>query len=197
MSHQQLNSIFSNYTPSLYKAAQRMIDKRHPQFEDKVQDLIVLAYEVFTRKAGEGKIMELPLVINYMKFRRAEVQIEMRGYSRTNKRDVFNKRNYYEGRLELYSVHNPVFEGEDDTYADNISAAIDIETEVSFKIDIEQKLSHLSQNERTIIDMKVSGFGDEEISQCLSVQVQTVKNALNRLSSRISGISQFQLELSL
>jgi len=197
MFHQQLNSIFAQYTPTLYNAARQMIDKRHPQYEDKVQDLVVLAYEEFTRKANEGKIMELPLVIHYMKFRKAEVQIEMRGYSRTSKTDVFNKRNFYEGKTELYSIDNPVFDGEGDTYADIIRDESDCEREVSFKIDVQQKLCTLSENERLILDMKVYGYENDEISQWLSVNVQTVKNALPRLASIISGEPHPQLELRL
>jgi len=34
----------------------RMLDKRNPQYEDKVQDLVILAYEEFKRKAEQGTI---------------------------------------------------------------------------------------------------------------------------------------------
>lgn len=197
MLHQQLNSIFAQYTPTLYNAANRMIDKRHPQFEDKVQDLVVLAYEEFTRKANEGKIMDLPLVIHYMKFRKAEVQIEMRGYSRTSKTDVFNKRNYYEGKMELYSIHNPVFDGEGDTYADVIPHDKDVEDELNFNIDLQRQLSVLTKTDRTIFEMKVAGFDDEAVVRTLSIQPHTLKVALDRISHLLIGKPQPQLELIL
>lgn len=106
MSHSQINNLFSSYINILYTSAKRLIDKRHPQYEDKVQDLVVLAYEEFMRNAVEGKIMQLPLIIHFMKLRKPEVMMEMRGYSKTKKIDVFNKRNYYEGKLELHSINN-------------------------------------------------------------------------------------------
>jgi len=197
MFHQQLNSIFAKYTPTLYSAAKRMIDKRHPQYDDKVQDLVVLAYEEFIRKANEGKIMELPLVIHYMKFRKAEVQIEMRGYSRTSKTDVFNKRNFYEGKMELYSIDNPVFDGEGDTYADIIRDESDFERQVSFNIDVQQNLSKLSEIERLIIDKKISGYKSEEIAEMLSVQTQSVANAIERVATHFTNQLPSQMELQL
>ena len=197
MSQQQLNEIFTEYTPTLYNAARRMIDKRHPQYDDKVQDLVVLAYEEFTRKASEGKIMELPLVIHFMRFRKAEVQIEMRGYSRTNKTDVFNKRNYYEGKMELYSIDNPVFDGEGDTYADVIPHDTNVEDELNFKIDLQRKLSALTNTDRTIFEMKVTGFDDDAVARALSIHPETLNLALNRISHLLTGKPQAQLELHL
>src|SRR5512136_2389522 len=108
MSQESLNTQFQQYANTLYAAASRMLDKRNPQHEDKVQDLVILAYEEFKRKADQGTIMSLPLLIHFMKLRKPEVQLEMRGDSRTHKKDVFNKRNYYEGKLELYSIDNPL-----------------------------------------------------------------------------------------
>ena len=98
--------------------------------------------------------------------------------------------------MELYSINNPVFDGEGNIYADIIQDERNLEDEVCFKMDMRQKLSTLSENERVILKMKVSGYNDEEISQSLSLHVQTVKNAISHLSSKICGKSQPQLELS-
>jgi len=193
MSHQQLNDIFEQYTAVLYAAAKRMFDKRNPQYSDKVQDLVILAYEEFVRKGNEGNIMDLPLVIYYMKIRKKEVQLEMRGYSRTNKTDVFNKRNYYEGKLELHSINNPVFECGGDTYAEIIQNGDDDEESLTFEIDLKERVEKLSPKEKTILELKVAGFADKEIARSLAVQIHTVKNTLTRLSSIITCRSSTQL----
>ncbi|MBI5021740.1 MAG: hypothetical protein HZB59_09900 [Ignavibacteriales bacterium] len=197
MSHQQLNQIFSQYISTLYNAAKRMIDKRHPQYDDKVQDLVILAYEEFIRKVNEGKIMELALLIHYMKLRKKEVQIEMRGYSRTNKTDVFNKRNYYEGKLELHSIDNSIFNGEGDTYADIIQDESNLEDYLHYKIDLDTRLSKLSEKERIIFMMKEEGYNDDEIAQAVSVNIQTVKSFIDRLLLEFSNkhSNQFTLQL--
>ena len=85
MSQNLINSQFQPYSNTLYAAASRMLDKRNPQYEDKVQDLVILAYKEFERKSEQGTIMSLPLLIHFMKLRKPEVQIEMRGYSRTHR----------------------------------------------------------------------------------------------------------------
>ena len=193
MSHQQLNEIFEKYTAQLYAAAKRMIDNRNPQYDDKVQDLVILAYEEFIRKGNEGNIIDLPLIIYYMKLRKNEVQLEMRGYSRTHKTDVFNKRNYYEGKLELHSINNPVFEGGGDTYAEIIQDGEDGEESLTFEIDLKERVTKLSPKEKSILELKVAGFTEEEIARSLAVQIHTVKNTLIRISSIITGISSTQL----
>ena len=193
MSHQQLNDIFEQYTAVLYAAAKRMFDKRNPQYSDKVQDLVILAYEEFIRKGNEGNIMDLPLIIYYMKLRKNEVQLEMRGYSRTHKTDVFNKRNYYEGKLELHSINNPVFEGGGDTYAEIIQDGEDGEESLTYEIDLKATISKLTPKEKSILEMKINGFTEEEIARSLAVQIHTVKNTLTRLSSIITCRSSTQL----
>lgn len=197
MSHQSINEIFQSYANTLYTAAAQMIDKRHPQYEDKVQDLVILAYEEFLSKAEQGRIMSLPLLIHFMKLRKPEVQIEMRGYSRTHKTDVFNKRNYYEGKTELYSINSPITSGGEDTFADHIPDGTNLEEELSATMELEDKLSTLKEYEQTIVRMKLSGYDENEIARALSVQPQTVRNAIHTICSKLSGNTSYQTELQL
>lgn len=196
MSHQTVNEIFQSYANTLYTAASRMIDKRDPQYEDKVQDLVILAYEEFLSKAEQGKQMSLPLLIHFMKLRKPEVQIEMRGYSRTHKTDVFNKRNYYEGKTELYSINSPLSGDGEDTFADCIPDEANLEEEVSARMDIEDKLYGLKEYEQLIVRMKMSGYDENEIARALSVQPQTVKNAIKNLSAKLFEEAPAQISLS-
>jgi hypothetical protein len=185
MSHQEINELFQSYAPTLYKAASRMIDKRHPQYEDKVQDLVILAYEEFLRKARRAQVMSLPLLIHFMKLRKPEVQIEMRGYSRTNKTDVFNKRNYYEGKTSLYSIDAPISRDGGDSFVDFIGDGRNLEEELIAKMDIEERLATLKSYEQTIIKMKFIGFDEDDIARALSVQPQTITNALKVISTKM------------
>jgi DNA-directed RNA polymerase specialized sigma24 family protein len=197
MSHQSVNEIFQSYANTLYTAASRMIDKRHPQYEDKVQDLVILAYEEFLSKAEQGKVMSLPLLIHFMKLRKPEVQIEMRGYSRTHKTDVFNKRNYYEGKTELYSINSAISSDGEDTFADCIADETNLEEELSATMEIEAKLSSLKEYEQTIVRMKMSGYDENEIARALSVQPQTIRNAIRSISNKLFEKSDAQTSLSL
>jgi len=173
-----------------------MIDKRHPQYEDKVQDLVILAYEEFLSKAEQGKVMSLPLLIHFMKLRKPEVQIEMRGYSRTHKTDVFNKRNYYEGKTELYSIDSLISGDGEDTFADVLPDGTNLEEELIAQMDIDDTLSTLKEYEQTIVKMKLSGYDDHEIAQALSVQPQTVRNALQCICAKFFRESPAQISLS-
>lgn len=197
MSHQSVNEIFQSYANTLYTAASRMIDKRHPQYEDKVQDLVILAYEEFLSKAEQGKAMSLPLLIHFMKLRKPEVQIEMRGYSRTHKTDVFNKRNYYEGKTELYSINTPISSDGEETFADCIPDGMNLEEELSATMEIEAKLSTLKEYEQTIVRMRLSGYDENEIARALSVQPQTVRNAVKSISNKLFEKANAQTSLSL
>lgn len=50
MLHYLLNWVFASYTDSLYAAASRIHKKGSIYYKDKVQDLVVLAYEEYDRK---------------------------------------------------------------------------------------------------------------------------------------------------
>jgi DNA-binding CsgD family transcriptional regulator len=174
-----------------------MLDKRNPQYEDKVQDLVILAYEEFKRKAEQGTTMSLPLLIHFMKLRKPEVQLEMRGDSRTHKKDVFNKRNYYEGKLELYSIDNPLNKESGETFAESIKDENNLEEEISFRLEYQDRLASLHGNEQTILQMKMNGYQDYEIAQTMCIQSSTVKTALQNIAPKMMEKKTVQCELQL
>ena len=195
MQQNSINSQFQSYSNTLYAAASRMLDKRNPQYEDKVQDLVILAYEEFKRKADQGTIMSLPLLIHFMKLRKPEVQLEMRGDSRTHKKDVFNKRNYYEGKLELYSIDNPLNKDSGETFAESIKDDNNLEEEISFRLEYQEKLASLHTTEQTILQMKMNGYNNQEIAQMMSIESDTVKHALHCIASKMMDCKKTQCEL--
>jgi len=196
MSSESINSQFNQYAKTLYAAASRMLDKRNPQHEDKVQDLVILAYEEFKRKAEKGSIMSLPLLIHFMKLRKPEVQLEMRGDSRTNKKDVFNKRNYYEGKMELYSIDNPINRVSGETFAETLRDEMNLEEEISFQLEYQERLAALYTHEQTILQMRMNGYGNQEIAQALSVESDTIKNTLECIVLKMTDRKTVQCELS-
>jgi len=195
MSQNSLNSQFQSYSNTLYAAASRMLDKRNPQYEDKVQDLVILTYEEFKRKAEQGTIMSLPLLIHFMKLRKPEVQLEMRGDSRTHKKDVFNKRNYYEGKLELYSIDNHLNIESNETFAESIKDDKNLEEEISFHLEYQERLASLHTNEQTILQMKMNGYQDYEIAQIMCIQSSTVRSTIQNIASRMMERKTVQCEL--
>lgn len=197
MSPESLNLQFNQYANTLYAAASRMLDKRNPQYEDKVQDLVILAYEEFKRKAEQGSITSLPLLIHFMKLRKPEVQLEMRGDSRTHKKDVFNKRNYYEGKYELYSIDNPLNKESGDTFAESIKDENNLEEEISFRLEYQERLASLHANEQTILQMKMNGYQDYEIAQIMCIQSSTVRNTIQNIASKMMERKTVQCELQL
>ncbi len=197
MQQNSINSQFQSYSNTLYAAASRMLDKRNPQYEDKVQDLVILAYEEFKRKADQGTIMSLPLLIHFMKLRKPEVQLEMRGDSRTPKKDVFNKRNYYEGKLELYSIDNPLNIESSDTFAESIKDEQNLEEEISFHLEYQERLASLHTNEQAILQMKMNGYQDYEIARIMCIQSSTVRSTIQNISSKMMERKTVQCELSL
>jgi DNA-binding NarL/FixJ family response regulator len=131
-----------------------------------------------------------------MKLLKPEVQLEMRGYSRTHKKDVFNKRNYYEGKLELYSIDNPIKSESEETFAESIKDENNLEEEIFFQLEFQQKLASLHTNEQTILRMKMNGYNDHEIAQAMCIQPSTVKIALQNIAPKMMEQKTVQCELS-
>ena len=197
MLQNSINSQFQSYSNTLYAAASRMLDKRNSQHEDKVQDLVILAYEEFKRKADQGTIMSIALLIHFMKLRKPEVQLEMRGDSRTHKKDVFNKRNYYEGKMELYSIDNPINREAGETFAETIRDEKNLEEEISFHLEYQEKLASLHTSEQTILQMKMNGYQDYEIAQIMCIQSSTVRSTLQNIAPKMMEKKTVQCELQL
>jgi hypothetical protein len=197
MEHTELNKQFTSYAETLYAAAKRMLEKRNPMYDDKVQDLIILSYEEFIRKAETGTIMSLPLLIHFMKLRKPEVQLEMRGDSRTHKKDVFNKRNYYEGKYELYSIDNTISDESGETFAESIPDQHNQEDEIIFHLDYQTTLASLAKVEETIVQMRLQGFENHEIAKSLNVHSSTIQQTIDHLSETVSHHKKVQYELSL
>jgi DNA-directed RNA polymerase specialized sigma24 family protein len=195
MEHTELNKQFTSYAETLYAAAKRMLDKRNPMYEDKVQDLVILAYEEFKRKAEQGTIMNLLLLIHFMKLRKPEVQLEMRGDSRTHKKDVFNKRNYYEGKYELYSIDNTINDESGETFAESIPDEHNHEEEIIFHLDYQTTLASMQKVEETVVQMRLHGFENYEIAQSLNVHSSTIQQTLDHLSETVSHQKKVQCEL--
>jgi DNA-directed RNA polymerase specialized sigma24 family protein len=141
--------------------------------------------------------MQLPVIIHFMKLRKPEVQMEMRGYSKTKKKDVFNKRNYYEGKLELHSIHNSVSGNGDDLYLEVLPDNSNPEAEIIQKLDTERILNRLSSEERQVVEMKSSGFNIAEISNALQLKPQRVNHTLEQFKSKFENGAIHQLEIHL
>jgi len=197
MQQNSINSQFQQHANTLYAAASRMLDKRNSQYEDKVQDLVILAFEEFKRKADQGTIMSIALLIHFMKLRKPEVLLEMRGASRTHKKDVFNKRNYYEGKLELYSIDNHLNIESDETFAESIKDDKNLEEEISFRLEYQERLASLHTDEQTILQMKMNGYQDYEIAQAMCINSNTVRNTLQSIASKMMEQKNVQCELQL
>jgi len=132
-----------------------------------------------------------------MKLRKPEVQLEMRGYSRTHKKDVFNKRNYYEGKIELYSIDNPLNIESDETFAESINDDKNLEEEISFRLEYQVRLASLHTNEQTILQMKMNGYQDFEIAQIMCIQSSTVRSTIQNIASKMMERKTVQCELQL
>ena len=71
MQQNSLNSQFQSYSNTLYAAASRMLDKRNPQYEDKVQDLVILAYEEFKTESRTRNNHESPASYSFYEVAKA------------------------------------------------------------------------------------------------------------------------------
>ena len=156
MLHYLLNWVFASYTDSLYAAASRIHNKGSIYYKDKVQDLVVLAYEEYDRKFHQGIVLNLPLLLNFIRYRKPEVLLDMRGYSRSPKKDIFNIRNRVEREVVLLSIdadHQP-----EHSYMDLIRDETNLEDEILSRIDFQTKRKGLSEQENRILQMRLDGY---------------------------------------
>ena len=71
-----------------------------------------------------------------------------------------------------------------------------LEEEIFFQLEYQQKLASLHTNEQTILQMKMNGYNDHEIAQAMCIQTSTVKIALQNIAPKMMELKTVQCELS-
>jgi DNA-binding CsgD family transcriptional regulator len=82
--------------------------------------------------------------------------LDMRGYSRSSKKDVFNIRNRVEEKLALLLIDADHQDGY--AYADLIRDETNLEDEILTRIDFQTKRERLSEQEDRILQMRLDGY---------------------------------------
>jgi DNA-directed RNA polymerase specialized sigma24 family protein len=97
--------------------------------------------------------------------------------------------------LELYSIDNPLNKDSGETFAESIKDDNNLEEEISFRLEYQEKLASLHTNEQTILQMKMNGYNNQEIAQMMSIELDTVKYALHCIASKMMDCKNIQCEL--
>jgi DNA-binding NarL/FixJ family response regulator len=99
--------------------------------------------------------------------------------------------------MELYSIDNPINKEAGETFAETIRDENNLEDEISFRIEFQEKLGLLRPLELIILQMKMNGYQDHEIAQLMCIQSSTVRNTLQSIASKVMEKKSNQYALQL
>jgi len=159
--------------------------------------------------SAKGKILSIGEQVNFMKHRNGELRSGIRrdfGHGRYHaNEDVFNKKLYYAGEVEIYHLqHEDDADHEENPHdgKGNITAFTsikDVEASCIFSLDFEMFLANLSEKEKSVFLKRLEGYNIAEIAKDLMLDVTTIRRWLTMLGRKyvlwfgINGPERFGL----
>ncbi|MCP3686047.1 MAG: hypothetical protein GY861_25660, partial [bacterium] len=162
-------------SPSLLVSLQKQADKISGRDKDLSQDLLAFSFQNYRNTLKRhGKKLTIAELTNYMKNRCKEIKSCKRhsfGHVRNwAKYDVFNKRNYFEGEVEIHHIHH---EDKADNSEDpndghgsinSFLATRHLFEYVAFKITFEEYLKTLPLFDKQVLQLRISGYSYTELA---------------------------------
>ncbi len=158
--------------------------------KDLSQNLLAMSFTNFQNASAKGKELSIGELVNFMKNRSKEIRsgsrIPFGSVSGKTTDDVFHKKNYYSGSLEIMSLDY------DDEDIPNFQVSIkDLGETIAFNLTFEAFLKTLHPVDRRILQMKLAGYKYREISEAIKVSYISTRDRLKYIG--LDFVKYFEL----
>jgi len=170
--------------------------------DDLKQDILSMAYCTYKSALIRGKDLSIGELVNVMKYRAGDLRCGNRlnfgSISKRTRQDVYNKRNYYNGDVKLFSIDFTMHHSEDKEQSFNRSRELtnatgrkDESDAVLFQIGFERFFQQLTPEDRQMLVLRLKGYNYSEIKRLVDFDVGRVQTHLKKIGR--SFIEYFQL----
>ncbi len=176
-------------SPALLSQARR-IAHGNPDLE---QNILAHNCVNYANAKSRGKVLSIGEQVNFMKHRAGEFRSGIRnnfGARGHKANDVFNKRLYYDGEVELHSFHYED-NGDNEECPENgkgsltlLTAMRNTEDSCIFRVDLENFLMTLSNRERTIFLKRLEGYKKGELAKTLKLNPTVIRQTLTTVGKK-------------
>jgi len=154
--------------------------------EDRLAEATAMTWEMYTRYVNRGVLLDDAILVHSARQRAHDLRrqfVPADGCHRA--RDTYDKRNYLEGRVELYRI-NDVDEDDDQwllgcaTYL-----AMDPTETIVSALDLRRWLANLDDPDVIMLGMRCAGCTLESIADEVGLSVSSVFSKLKRLGTEL------------
>lgn len=164
--------------------------------KDMSQDILGMTYKNFDCCINRGKNLSVGEMIQFMEYRGKDLRSGERNSiscisNNQPKRDVYHKRNYLNGDVEVLSLEydeGNSIQNEDSDGKGLITtrfATRDFAEDVLLEISLEQFFKNHSRKYRKLLDLKTSGYTMKEISVKTGIPYYKIRNYLKSLGQAL------------
>jgi hypothetical protein len=151
---------------------------------DLKQDILAMSFDSYQRALERGKTLSIGELVNLMKYRagglRSGSRLPFGNISNRTTQDVYHKRNYFDGKVELLSLEFDDLEnpGDGKGVFNLMASTGDFADTVLFNIEFQRYLSLKSSLNRRILELRYEGYSLKEISALTGCSVQLIRREL-------------------
>ena len=169
-----LESIRSSFDEKVRRGMFKPITRRlHADMaEDRSQEALALAYELYRRHAEQGRILDDALLVHFARLRAEDLGrqiVRCDGVAR--KTCVMDIRNYISGKVQVLRLTGIAADQQNE---ENVLGLAEIMANNPAKkivsaIDLQAWLAELPEDDRALLSMRMAGHGWTEIGAALSI----------------------------
>jgi hypothetical protein len=155
--------------------------------EDRLAEGVALTFEMFTRSAERGVVIDDALLVHHCRLRAIDLSRRVAGADGIQpKRDVFDERNYTDGKLEV--LHLGLKLGDDDGGVGYAAAMVNNPTShILSALSLEDWLDGLDEEDRLLLALRQAGHTLNEIGLQLAASTSAVCARLHALGHELAA----------
>jgi len=170
--------------------------------EDRLQEAVCLTYEMYLRYAGRGVILDDAVLVHSCHQRATDPGRRFVQTDSQPRRDVLDPRHQLTGRFEVYCLDGlPLHSGEQppsdgDRHIQELAERAfqrDPTEDIVSAISVRQWLRSLTEDDRTLVTLRVSGCTLTEIATAEGLSVSSVFHRLKRLGHALADHADLSL----
>ncbi|MCP4726585.1 MAG: hypothetical protein GY863_16185 [bacterium] len=176
-------------SPSMLVPLQKAAEMIAQGDKDLSQNLLAMSFQNYKNPLqNHGKALTVAELTNFIKNRSKELKSCKRNYfghgRKMAKYDVYNKRNYYSGEVEIHHIHyeddqnNSEDPNEGTGTINSFLATRHLFDYAAFEITFEEFIKILPLFDKQVLQLRVAGYNYTELARLLDSTYSTIRNSL-------------------
>ncbi|HQP36700.1 MAG TPA: hypothetical protein PLI95_16050 [Polyangiaceae bacterium] len=157
--------------------------------EDRMQDAIAQTWAMYRRYAERGQDIEPAILVHSCRLKAQDIGRHFANDGTQKKRDVFDKRNYLDGRVALIDIDVPDRDADADVIPGFAEAmAMNPTRKINSAIDLTAWLETLHARDRKMLELRAAGHTWEETGAAVGMPLRSAYGRCQKLGMELASL---------